>query len=142
MIPARPLPCPGNVTQFSGDGGTGKSTLLQQLAAAGADGAPLFGRRVAPGPVIYVNAEDDADELHRRMDRIARDMKRPPSCFRHLHLLSLYGKDAALSVAEERSNRVNPTHQWRELERRVGTVRPRAVILDPLADLFVGQRSC
>ena len=60
------------VSLFGGDGGTGKSLVAQQLACSVALGLPWLGMATSTGPVIYVSAEDDLDELHRRLDAIAR----------------------------------------------------------------------
>ena len=67
MIPSN------TVTLLSGDGGTGKSLLALQLAIAVA--APdheldWLGRKPEQGRVLYVGAEDDADEMHRRINDI------------------------------------------------------------------------
>ncbi|MFV0300205.1 MAG: AAA family ATPase, partial [Paracoccus sp. (in: a-proteobacteria)] len=57
----------GTVTPLSGDGGTGKSLIALQLAAACALGKPWLGRAVASGQALFISAEDDQDELHRRL---------------------------------------------------------------------------
>jgi RecA-family ATPase len=63
------------VTLLGGDGGTGKSLLAAQLAAATALGAPWIGfEEIFWGPSIYLSCEDDIDELHRRFDRIIAQM--------------------------------------------------------------------
>src|SRR5690606_30654641 len=58
------------VTLFGGDGGTGKSLLALQLAVAVAGGRDWIGRQVKPGKVIFLSAEDDEEELHRRLHSI------------------------------------------------------------------------
>jgi RecA-family ATPase len=67
MIPDR------TVTMVSGDGAVGKSLLALQLAVAVAMGAREWvGTLPEAGSVLFVSAEDDIDELHRRLDAIAR----------------------------------------------------------------------
>lgn len=52
-------------------GGTGKSFWLMQLAACVASGSPFMGCKVGqPGGVLMLAAEDDADELSRRLHTI------------------------------------------------------------------------
>lgn len=58
------------VTLFSGNGGIGKSTVMFQLAAAAASGRKWLGRDVMLRRAAYLSAEDDRDELHRRLDVI------------------------------------------------------------------------
>jgi len=47
-----------NVTDLSGDGGTGKSLLALQLAVGVATGTRWLGRNVAKGAVLYLSCED------------------------------------------------------------------------------------
>src|SRR4051812_24916297 len=67
MIPARA------VSLFQGDGGTGKSVLALQLLASTVLGRPWLGQPVTQGRALYISAEDDRDEIHRRLDAIAAD---------------------------------------------------------------------
>lgn len=62
----------GTVTLLTGDGGTGKSLVALQLAAACAMGRPWLGRDVAAGRALFISAEDDQDELHRRLFDVAQ----------------------------------------------------------------------
>jgi hypothetical protein len=60
-IPAR------EVTLFSGDGGVGKSLAAMQLQIAAAAGCRWFGLPVLPSRTVGIYAEDEPDELHRRL---------------------------------------------------------------------------
>lgn len=53
-------------------GSTGKSFFLLQLAASVTTGAPFFGHPIGnPGGVLMIGAEDDRDEIARRLHAIA-----------------------------------------------------------------------
>ena len=53
-------------------GSTGKSFFLLQLAASVTTGAPFFGHAIGtPGGVLMLGAEDDRDEIARRLHAIA-----------------------------------------------------------------------
>lgn len=54
------------VTLLTGDGGTGKSLLAMQLATCCALGLPFMGIELGRRKVLYLAAEDDQEELHRR----------------------------------------------------------------------------
>jgi RecA-family ATPase len=54
------------VTLVYGSGGTGKSTLLLQLATACVVGGDFLGIPVSRRRALFVSCEDDKDELHRR----------------------------------------------------------------------------
>jgi RecA-family ATPase len=128
-----------NVTMITATGGDGKSLLCQQLASCTVLGRDWLGVRVRRGPVLYLNAEDDDDELHRRQQDIARHMDVPMDRFAELYLWPLAGGDAVIASAEDRGNVVRPTALWRKLEREVAKLKPALVILDPLANLFAGN---
>jgi RecA-family ATPase len=130
-----------NVALFSANGAVGKSLLLEQLGACKVVGRPWLGLHPKPGSALYLNAEDDDDELHRRLNDIARHLGLPLSRFSGLHLWSLAGDDALLATADERNNIVTPLPRLRDLRRRLEIIRPELTILDPLADLFGGNEN-
>jgi hypothetical protein len=57
---------------FSGHGAAGKSLVELMRAVAHVLGRRWLGMQVRKGPVIYLSAEDDKDELHRRLADILR----------------------------------------------------------------------
>jgi hypothetical protein len=58
------------VTLLTGDGGMGKSLLGLQIGAASALAIKTLGLEPRPGRVLYLGAEDEADEFQRRLDDI------------------------------------------------------------------------
>ena len=80
------------VTSLYGDGGQGKSLLAVHLASAVALGRPFLGLPTEARPVLYLDAELDADEFTRRAYGVARGMgeSRPPA---GLHYLALEWAD-------------------------------------------------
>jgi RecA-family ATPase len=74
-VPPRKWIVPGyipdrTVTILGGDGGTGKSLLALQLAVAMSTSASWLELETAPGKVILLSAEDELDEIHRRLHQI------------------------------------------------------------------------
>lgn len=143
-VPIREWELPGlvpklNVTLVTGDGATGKSTLLQQFGSAASVGRPFLGMETTPTTVLCINAEDLDDELHRRQAAIARSMDLPLERFENLHLLSWASHDAVIATADNYTNIVKPTSRWFEMEYWVKKLRPGLLMLDPLADLFAGD---
>lgn len=66
----------GVVGLLAAGGGVGKSFLIQQLGIAIATGRPFLGMEVGePGGVLILAAEDERDELHRRLHRIVGRMR-------------------------------------------------------------------
>lgn len=135
LIPAR------NVTLLSGNGGVGKSLLALQLAFAAAAGRRWIGREVTPGRAFFLSAEDEADELHRRLDDIARAEDVDLSDLDGLTIASLTGEDAVLGATVPGGSRILPTGLYNTLDHHLGEVGPAALILDTLADLFAGNEN-
>lgn len=122
------------VTLFGGDGGTGKSLLALQLAVAVATGGKWAGRQVGKGPAIYISAEDDKDELHRRLDDILRVGNLSYDDVESLTLRSLAGEDALLAFESETS--LVESALFQELDDRASADAPVFVVIDTLADVF------
>ena len=129
LIPA------GNVTLLSGDGATGKSLLALQLAVAVATGGNWIGMKPEPGAVLYVSAEDEEEELHRRSARIVPRLE----TLGNLTIIPLAGKDAVLSAPTGRDGLMKPTPIYTALRYLVAKHRPDLLVLDTLADLFGGD---
>jgi RecA-family ATPase len=127
-----------NVTLLSGQGGIGKTLLTQQLAVATVLGRDWIGEMPEFGPVLFLTAEDDEDELHFRYDRIAKhygvDFEQLADA--GLHLMSLAGRDATMAIADNRGI-VKPTDLFEQLKRTAYEIRPRWIGLDTAADIFV-----
>lgn len=64
----------GNVCLVAGDGGMGKSLVMQQLCTCAALGRPWLGLSCQPGRALFFSCEDDKDELWRRQYDICRSM--------------------------------------------------------------------
>ncbi len=98
-------------------------------------------RNVADGPVVYVSAEDDRDELHRRLSSIAEaegiDLERLTDLF----IVPLAGQDAVIAEPDGKFGLIKPTRIFRGLESLVDRIKPRLVVLDTLADLFAGNEN-
>lgn len=122
------------VTLFSGDGGTGKSLLALQLAVAAVAEAPWIGKAVNQGGVIYLSAEDDDDELHRRVDDILRAERRDYDDLAGLTLRSLAGEDALLAI--ETGVALMQSELFKELDARAEDEAPALIVVDTLADVY------
>lgn len=128
------------VTLLQGDGGTGKSVLALQLAVASALGRPWLGQDVRRGNVLYVSAEDDRDEIHRRLEAITLDYGVGLDALAGLKVLDVTGQDAVLAAAD-RAGRLMVTDRWVDLDRMIGAWEPVLVVIDNLADVFAGDEN-
>lgn len=131
----------GTVTLLSGDGGTGKSLLALQLATACATGKPWIGRTAASGEALFISAEDDEDELHRRLADITEAEGMGFADLDQLTIRSLAGEDALLTALDARTGIQKATALYQELDAYVAELKPVVVVLDTLADLFPGNEN-
>jgi RecA-family ATPase len=144
-VPPRPWLAPGyipsrTVTLLGGDGGVGKSTLALQLCCACSGELPWIGQTITSGRAIYVSAEDDRDELHRRLDQISRfygvELKRLAG----LKCLALADDDALLAVGGS-SQTLESTSLWANLKHLALGWSPAVIVLDSLADVYGGNEN-
>jgi RecA-family ATPase len=130
-----------NVALLSGEGAVGKSILLMQLAVAHVLARDWLGTLPEPGPVIYLNAEDEEAELHRRLAAIAAHFgARLAELNDNLHILALAGQDAVLGYAE-RDHRVKSTLLFERLTKTACDIQPKLIALDTSADIFAGNEN-
>jgi RecA-family ATPase len=129
-------------TLFSGEGAIGKTLLALQLAAAHALGRDWIGMLPEPGPAIYFGAEDDADELRRRIADIAAHYHVSVADLINggLHLASFAGKDAVLGMTN-RSGVIEPTPLYGRMHKTVCETKPKTLVIDTSADVFAGNEN-
>jgi RecA-family ATPase len=134
LIPAR------TVTLISGDGGTGKSLVAAQLCASTVLGRSWIGSEaLRQGSALFVTAEDDVPEIHRRMVDIARSEGVTTRELRGLAVVSLADRDALLAVPGRNRGMLEPTPLYAALAARIAALRPALVVIDTLADTFGGN---
>src|ERR1700675_3081839 len=90
------------VTNLSGDGGSGKTEIILQLIAAASLQTQWFGKDVSTGPCLYYGAEDEADELHRRLETIVRHEGKQLSDLAGIRLVPMAGQDAVLAEPDRK----------------------------------------
>src|SRR6185437_11096178 len=128
----------GYVTGMYGDGGIGKSLILQQLATSISLAMPWMGLDAKGGRAFAFMCEDDAAELHRRQEGINRSYGVEMANLEHLRSVPRLGFDNLLMTFDQES-RGKPTELFAQICKRLGEFRPRLVVLDTLADIFGGN---
>ncbi|MGX5710508.1 bifunctional DNA primase/polymerase [Brucella lupini] len=127
------------VTILNGDGGVGKSLLALQLAAAGAMGCETLDMKPMHGRVMYLGAEDEAEEFHRRLVDITRAHCRQLSDLHDFKLLPMADADALLSIPNAKTGIMEPTRLWNAFAEAARSFLPDLITLDTSADLFGGD---
>ncbi|MBX5017482.1 MULTISPECIES: bifunctional DNA primase/polymerase [Rhizobium] len=126
------------VTILSGDGGVGKSLLALQFGAASALAVDTAGLSPKPGKVLYLGAEDEEDEFHRRLADIVRGHGRQLSDLSDFRLVPMADLDALLAVPDSKGV-LQPTKVWTKFCELARSFEPRFIVLDTVADLFGGD---
>lgn len=131
MLPA------GEVALLAAAGGVGKSYTLLDLAFAVATGMPWLRTYACPrkGKVLVAFAEEDLDELRRRLWALAKSIKGDDAEYliseaaRNIVPMALRGQDCAFLDRDRQPS------QWHGslLDRLSKTGPWRAIILDPLS---------
>jgi RecA-family ATPase len=130
-----------NVALLSGEGAAGKTLLLLQLGVAHALGRDWIGTLPEPGPFLYFGAEDETDEIHRRLADILKHYGADfPDLKGNLHLLTFAGEDAVLGHADH-TGLVKPTPLFERLMKAAIEIKPVLIGIDTSADVFAGSEN-
>jgi RecA-family ATPase len=130
----------GTVTLLTGDGGAGKSLLALQLCAAMATGLDWAGNVPTAGRSLYLSAEDDHEEMHRRLEDIRRFHGVGFEDLGNMRLVDLVGDDAVLGDASK-SARLRATTLFASVKHYADDFQPALIVIDTLADAFAGEEN-
>lgn len=131
------------VAMISGDGGIGKSLLMQQLLTSACLGALWLGLACERGRGLFLACEDDEDELHRRQAAINRSLGREmaDAIEGGLYLAGRVGMDNALSRLDRRSWRMEPTELFKRLLGFCLQYGVNYVVVDTATQCFAGNQN-
>jgi RecA-family ATPase len=131
----------GKVTLLSGDGAAGKTTIALQLAVATVRGTDWLGSAIdRAGPAVFFSAEEDSDEVHRRLAAILAHHRLSFADLVGLHLHCLPGESAVLGIAGK-TGIVSPTDLYLRLEKTTAEIAPALIIVEAAADVFAGNEN-
>jgi len=136
---------------LAGQGGGGKSYFALQMAIAVATGTDFMGIWKVPKArmALYLAAEDDEDELHRRVRAIADGMAQAsgqPELFyanlrKNLHVKSMVGVDNRLTTDDWGKEVVQTDYVGRLLHTIAGNGRFGLIIIDPASRFRGGDEN-
>jgi RecA-family ATPase len=129
-----------NVALLYGDGGLGKSLLALQLAVARAIEQSFLGLPTKPGRTLVFSAEDDLNELHRRLSAICVHYGVQIGQLGEMRLIDLVGRDAVIGELA-RSGRIVATELYQYMIGEMAQFNPGLVIIDALADSYAGDEN-
>jgi RecA-family ATPase len=127
---------------FSGEGGSGKSSVALHLCCAHVLGRDWLGSLPEPGPAIFIDAEDDENEIHIRLSHIVRHYGVTYSELYHagLHLISFVGRDAVLATVN-RSGKIEPTALYNRVLEAAYDIKPKMIGIASSANVFAGSEN-
>lgn len=135
LLPAK------TVSMLSGDGATGKSLAAMQLCVARALAEDWIGTSPEPGRSLFLSAEDDADEMHRRLEAIRSFYGVRWGALSDVRLVDLVGENAVLGQLAERGGIIQATPLYEAVDAEVAAFAPTLVVVDTLADAFSGDEN-
>jgi RecA-family ATPase len=135
MIPRR------QVTLLVGDGGIGKTIVALQLGLASGTETSWLGKLPRKATVLYVGAEDEMDELHRRVEAIAAAAGIDLAEAKDFHLCSLVEDAPSLATFNGRNGEMTPTAMFEGLTSKAKEMGATLIFFDASADFFDGDES-
>jgi len=131
----------GYVSALYGDGGVGKSLLVQQLITALAAGKPWLGINLNPIKVYALFCEDDRLELTRRQHAINHFYRvKGYSLEEKIRMMTRVGEDNRLMDFNSKDSG-KLTSFFHDLLEDIKAFQPKLVVLDTAADLFDGNEN-
>lgn len=127
------------VTLNYADGGIGKTLLGMQLMASTAIGLPWCGIDVEQCPSVGLFSEDDAAEIHIRMDAIRSAYSVAFTDMRDVHPIDGTGADNILAHFD--GNHMMPTERYTQLRECALDTKARLVMIDTAATTFGGNEN-
>ena len=130
----------GCVTAIYGDGGVGKSLLVQQLMTSLATGKEWLGFKNKPMKVYGLLCEDNKQELWRRQCLINKQLQLEMEDLENIAYVSRVGEDNLLmTFGNQDTGKLTPF--FSKLLEDIQNFKPDLVVLDTAADLFGGQEN-
>jgi RecA-family ATPase len=126
---------------LGGDGGTGKTGIALQLGVGVVKTGDWLNATIPDlGGVMFVTAEEDEDEVHRRLHAICNFAGISFKQLADLQVRCMPTENAVLAQPDKHGQMV-PTKLFTRLELAIKLRRPRLIVLESSSDLFGGNEN-
>jgi RecA-family ATPase len=129
----------GTVAMLSGDGGLGKSLLMQQLCTAAAVGERWLGLATRRCKCFAMFCEDDSAELHRRQARINQHYGCDSGDLEDVLYTARAGLENLLLEFRRNDDKGVRTSVFEQLCHAVRDFGAQIIVIDTVADTFGGN---
>lgn len=132
----------GEVSSLYGDGGQGKTLLAEQLGFCVSRGLRFFGMETAHMPVFAALAEDDKDEVHRRIEAFRKHYQTSVDPKAYFQIFAFPSEDYTLAKTDG-DGKLGKGPFYDRLTEFISEMPAgkKLLILDTLADLFDGNEN-
>ena len=128
-----------NVCLLTGDGAAGKTTIALQLGVGVCRSGEWLGAVIDEcGDVMFVTAEEENDEIQRRLAAILDHNRLEFRDISGFRIKSLADEDPLLAVPDV-AGVIKPTPLFMRLLKEVQAKSPRLIIIEAAADVFGGN---
>lgn len=137
----------GKVGAIIGQGGTSKSTLAMQISigiATGSDPCDGAWKTATTGQVLCLFAEEDTNEIHRRIYNFTRDLSDDDKkkVEKNLFVKSMVARDNLITAKSEQSSEVHATDYLIQLLRTIEQfIDLKLIIIDPASRFRGGDEN-
>lgn len=133
----------GILSGLDGQGGLGKSSLIQELIMSAACGKTLINSFVPPTSmkVLWCQGEDNEEEIHRRTKKVQRAFGLTKSeeilCGKNIKLHLMH----AHPLVKPEDGSMVTTENFEKIKQDIITFQPDLVVLDPRSGFYAGQEN-
>jgi RecA-family ATPase len=129
----------GDLTLYSGNGGTGKTeTAVQLLITVAAKLSDWLGCFVESGPVLFLSCEEPEPNVRDRIERICKHRGIDPYAIENLHVHYPDLENTWLATVD-RSGQIMKTQLLQQVEDWVAANKPALLVIDSIAAVFDGE---